>query len=113
MNIEWIFGLFSGFLSQLFSKKEEDYKLKIEKLRSFLDKFEKGGVPMIKVENDEELIKRANGYIQKWEGQQTAVLDTTLLPPMKRLIEELTIERNSFWYKILEKAKYKIQFKKS
>lgn len=113
MNMEWIFGLFSGILSQVFSKKEEEYKQRVEKLRIFLDEFEKGCVPMIKVENDKELINRANGYIQKWKGQQTVVLNTTLLDPMERLIEELLNERHSFWYKVLEKANYKIQFKKS
>lgn len=102
--MEWVLNLFSRILSNIFSKKEENYKQKVEKLRRLLVRFDKA-CTIIEVENDKELINRASGYIGKWKNEPTTYLDKSLLDPIERLVKELKIEHPSRWYRIFGKSK--------
>ena len=99
-------NLCSRFFSNIFSKKVEDYKRKDELLCSLLYKFDPDS--MIQVENTDKHINRAERYIEEFDGGSGVRLDTTLFPSIKRVIKELNTDRESFWYKILKKARYKI-----
>ncbi len=103
--MEWIIGIFSGIFSSMFQKKRSDYNEKVEKLRKILDEFEKGTVAIIRVESDDELIQRGKDYINQWKGKNVGFLNHTLLAPMERLVKELELERDHFWYKVLKKTK--------
>ena len=103
--MEWILGIFSG-ISSIFSGKAKNYKEKIEKLRTLLDELEKGCVSIIKVENDNELIFRAQGYLKKDKNGPCPYFNYDLLNPIERLVNELEEIRKSLWYKFLKKVKY-------
>jgi len=102
--MEWVLNIISGF----FSGKIKDYKEKVEKLRSMLDELEKRTVPMIRVENDEELLIRAKDYLKRFKGQSLTVINGSLLPAIERLVNEIDLIRGAFLFKLLKRFKFKI-----
>ncbi len=95
--------IFSSVFSSIFSRKLKSYERKVEELREALYEFESGTVPLIRAENDDELIDRAKDYIKRFKNQAGANLKNSLLPLMERFVSELEEYRDGFWYKILRK----------
>ncbi len=83
--MEWVTKIMSG----VFSSEKIKYERKIETLRDLLDQFEQGSVPMIKVENDRELLVRAEDYLARFRGKVDVRLNSTLLDPIERLVGEI------------------------
>lgn len=102
--MSWILSIIAGF----FSEKIKDYKDKIEKIRNMLDELEKGTVPIIRVENDEELLVRAKDYLKRFKGQSLAIIDGSLLPAIERLVNEIDLIRETSWFRLLKRFKFKI-----
>ena len=102
--MDFIFSIISG----LFSEKIKEYKEKVAILRDMLDRLEKGTVPIIKVENTEELLVRAKDYLNRLKGKNLYVIDGSLLPAIERLVNEIDLIQKVFWFKLLKRFKLKI-----
>lgn len=103
--MDWILNIASSF----FSKKIKDYKEKVEKLRNILDEFNKYCESIIRVETDEELLKRAKETLKKIEeGHRLVVRDGSLLPAIKRLVNEIKLIQKTLWFRLLKRFKLKI-----
>jgi len=92
----------------IFYKKIEEYKEKIRLLRDFLNRLEKGVVPSILVENDEELLSRAKDVLNKFDGKNTFILDASLFPAIRRLVEEIDKIRESKLFRLLKRIKFRL-----
>jgi hypothetical protein len=87
----------------VYLKKINIYEANVEKLRTLLNEFEKGTVPMIRVETDYELIARARDYINRFKGKGTLFVNAQLIPPIERLVSDLQNSQRTIWYTIIKK----------
>ena len=82
-----LLNVFMKLIEKIFSLFSKEYEVDVKTLRDLLYKFDKNSV--ILVEDNIDLVYRANDYIKRFKGDANLRLDSSLLIPIEKVTKKV------------------------